>query len=876
MKRTRRLLRYWLHHGERHRLLREEMEFHIETLARSFVEQGMTHREALSAARRKFGNMTQTQEESRATWIARWLSDLTQDLRYALRGMKREAGFTAFVVLIAGLGIGASATVYSIVNALLLRPLPFRDPSQLVWIANQGLGDAEWSTQVNHFLDLRAQNRSFIDLAAWFAFYGIGDTRLTGSGEPERLTSVPVTKNFFALLGVQPALGRTFNETECQGRFGLPPVTILTNSFWKRRFASDPKVLGRKLILNDAPVLVVGVMPESFDFGSVLAPGTSVDLFIPAPLTEATNRRGNTLAVVGRLKPGVTVASARTEFRVLGAQIEKQHPERNGLAPLLKSLDEHVSGRARPALLVLACAVGVVMLIVCANLSSLQLARMASRQKEMAVRTALGAGRYRLLRQPLTESVVLSFCGALLGLSLAWAGTRAVAHLSAFRLPLLNSVRIDSSALAFTLLAAVLTGILFGLLPALQAPAFAMHDTLKDNSRGAIGTRRNVWIRSSLVVSEIGFACVLLVGAGLLIRSFLLVLDVNLGFQPDRAYAMRIDPNTQYKTLAQRGAYFDDVLSRISAIPGMTQVGLTDVLPLGGDRSWGVSGKGQTYPRGHNPEAFIRIVSEGYTEAAGIPLRAGRTFTARDAPDADKVAMVNESLAHTLWPGQNAVGQVLNQDGGRQVVGVAGDVRHGSIETTGGGEMYLPIRQTFDYAAVDLVVRTALPPDAAANAVRAALRPIDPNMPLRELRALRELVDQASSPRRFLVWLLGGFAGFALLLASLGIYALISYSVNQRVQEIGIRMALGASAANLQSGILRQTLVLAGLGLTLGLIASRLLASAIGSMLFGVTAGDPATFIGMGVLMIAVAVVAGYFPARRASRVDPMVALRVS
>jgi predicted permease len=403
-----------------------------------------------------------------------------------------------------------------------------------------------------------------------------------------------------------------------------------------------------------------------------------------------------------------------------------------------------------------------------------------------------------------------------------------------------------------------------------------MHEALKDNSRSATGTRRHLWIRSSLVVSEIGFACVLLVGAGLLIRSFLQVLDVNLGFQPDRAYAMRIDPNSQVKTVAQRGAYFDDVLKRVNSIPGVTQAGLTDVLPLGGDRSWGVSGVGQTYPRGHNPEAFIRIVSEGYTEAAGIPLRAGRTFTARDVPGPDKVAMVNESLARTLWPGQNAVGQVLNQDGGRRVIGVVSDVHHGSIEQASGGELYLPIRQTLDYGAVDLLVRTALPADTAANAVRAALRPVDPNMPLREFRALQELVDQASSPRRFLVWLLGGFAGFALLLASLGIYALISYSVNQRVQEIGIRMALGASAANLQGGILRQTLLLAGLGLALGLIASRLLASAIGSMLFGVTAGDPATFIGMGLLLIAVALVAGYFPARRASRVDPMAALRTS
>jgi len=585
MKKLRRRFRYWRHHGERHSLLDEEMALHVEELAQRFVEQGMTERDALAAARRKFGNMTYTAEEARATWIARWLSDLGQDLRYALRGMRKDAGFTAFVVLIAGLGIGASATVYSVVNALLLRPLPFRDPSQLVWIANQGLGDAEWSLQVNHLLDLRAQNKSFSDLAGWFNYYGAGDSKLTGSGEPERLTSVPVTQNLFSLLGVQPAAGRMFTETECQGRFELPPVAILSYGFWKRRFSSDPGILGRKLILNDSPVLVVGVLPASFDFGAVFAPGKTIDLFVPFPLTEQTNRRGNTTAVVGRLKPGATVQSAKAEFRILGKQLQDQHPERNGLAPLLSPLEQHVSGRVRPALLVLACAVGVVMLIVCANLSNLQLARMASRQKEIAVRTALGAGRYRLLRQALTESVVLSCCGALLGLVLAFAGTRALAHLSAFRLPLLSSVRVDGTVLAFTLLAAVLTGIVFGLLPALQAPALGVQDALKNDSRGFAGNRGHAWLRSTLVVSEIGFACVLLVGAGLLIRSFMRVLDVNLGFQPDQAYSIRIEPGAQYKTLPQRDAYIDEVLHRVRDARGITDAGLADVLPLDGDRS---------------------------------------------------------------------------------------------------------------------------------------------------------------------------------------------------------------------------------------------------------------------------------------------------
>ena len=813
---------------------------------------------------------------ARATWIARWTSEITQDLRYAFRGMRHDAGFTTFVVLIAGLGIGASSTIFSVVNALLLRPLPFRDPGRLVWISNRGLGGAEWTIQVGHFLDLRDRSESFSDLAGWYAPYSVGDSKLTGAGEPERLTTVPVTRNFFPLLGVQPAIGRSFTAEECQGRIEVPPAALLSYGFWQRRFASDPGVVGRKLTLDGAPVMVVGVLPASFDFASVFAPGSPIDLFVPFPLTGQTNSRGNTTSVIGRLKPGATVHSADAEFTLLAKRIERQHPERNGIQPRLTPLELHVSGRVRPALLVLACAVGVVMLIVCANLSNLQLARMAARHKEMAVRAALGAGRHRLLRQTLTESVALSMCGAALGLVLAVAGTRILAHLDAFRIPLLGGVRIDGSALGFTLLTAVSTGVLCGLLPAIQAPAFAVRDALKDNSRGSRGSRRHAWIRSGLVVSEIAFACMLLVGAGLLIRSFLRVLDVNLGFQPERAAALRIDPSSRFSSAAQQNAYFDEVLRRVRSIPGIAAAGLTDVLPLGGDRSWSVSGKGQIYAKGQYPDAFIRVVSDGYLAAAGIPLQAGRGFTERDAASSELVVVVNETLARTLWPGQNAVGQTVTQDGGRRVVGVVGDVRHRAPEETSGSEMYLPLRQTGDYAAVDLVVRTALPAKGLAAAVRAALLPIDPNLPASEFRTLQELVDKAVSPRRFLVLLLGGFAGLALLLASLGIYGVISYSVNQRVQEIGIRMALGASPAHLQGRILVQTLGLAALGMALGLTASRILASALGSLLFGVTSDDPVTFIGMGTLLIVVAAAAGYVPARRASRIDPMVALRAN
>jgi predicted permease len=480
----------------------------------------------------------------------------------------------------------------------------------------------------------------------------------------------------------------------------------------------------------------------------------------------------------------------------------------------------------------------------------------------------------------LTESVALSCCGAALGLLLAIAGTRAIAHLDAFNIPLLASVRLDADALGFTLLAAVLTGVLFGLLPAFEVRTLAVGEMLKDGTRGSSGGHRSgwghAWVRNGLVVSEVAFACTLLVGAGLLLRSFLRVLDVDPGFQPEGVATLRVDPSFLFSGLAQQNSYLDEVLRRTRELPGMRAAGLTDVLPLEGDRSWQVSGKGQVYPKDRHPEAYIRVVSDGYFESVGIRLQAGRKFTERDRASSEPVAMVNETMARTLWPGQDAVGQVVTQDGGRRVVGVVGDVRHEALEKAGDLEMYLPMRQTFDYPAMNLVVRTVLPPDRLAPAIRGALRPIDPNLPVREFTTLQELVDKAVSPRRFLVLLLAGFAGFALLLASLGIYAVISYSVNQRVQEIGIRMALGASPTNLQSRILLRTLGLAVLGLALGMAASRALTGALESLLFGVSPGDPATFMGIGALLIVVASLAGYFPARRASRIDPMVALRAS
>ena len=803
-----------------------------------------------------------------------WLDSFVKDLRYSFRSLRRDAAFTTFAVLIVGLGIGASSTLFSVVNALLLRPLPFRDPQRLVWVTNYDTsGLSGQTTQVGHLNDLREQNRSFADMAGYFAFYGVGDNILGGQ-RPERLSSVPVSCNFFPVLGVEPVLGRQFTAQECT--WHGPKAVLLSHGFWERRFASDRSIVGRPLTIDNEPVTVAGVLPASFDFSSIFAPGSHIDLFAPFPLTAETNRWGNTMAIVARLKPGVSVASAQAEIRILAARITQAHPERNSFEGHVTPLADHVSGRMRLALMVLAGAVGVVMLIVCANLSNLLLARTAVRQKEIAIRTALGAGQWRLIRQMLTEGVALSCCGAALGALLALAGTRVLAHLDAINIPLLENVRTDGTALAFTLLMAVTTGVLFGLAPALQIPAAALHDVLKDTNRGSTEGKRRGWVRGALVVSEIAFACVLLVGAGLLIRSFMKVLDVDLGFRPERVASMRVDPDFQLHSREEATAYFDEVLRRAKSVPGVVGAGLTDALPLGRNRGWGVGVKGRTFPAGRNPDAFVRVVSDGYITVMGIPIRQGRDLTERDVSSSDEVMLINETMARTLFPGEDALGKIVQADKERRVVGVVGDVRHLALEQGAGNEMYLPLRQCGDWASLDLVIRTTLPPEQFASAIRAALKPMAPNLPGNDFRLVQQLVDKAVSPRRFVVLLLGGFALFALILASLGIYGVISYSVNQRTQEIGIRMALGASAGNLQARIILQTLALAAAGMTLGGAASWIMARWLSGMLFETTSGDPATFLGMLAVLGTVSAVAGYLPARRASRIDPSVALRAN
>jgi predicted permease len=803
------------------------------------------------------------------------LPNLLQDLRYTARTLRRDAGFAAFAILIAGLGIGASVIVFSVVNTLLLRPLPFARPSELVWIANHDTsGLSGQTTQVGHMLDLRERSKTLSAIAGYFAFYGVGDNLLSGRGEPERLSGVPVSENFFDVLGVKPMLGRAFNaqETAWKG----PKAVMLGYAIWERRFNRDPKIVGTALIINDEPHTVVGVLPASFDFATVFAPGSRFDLYFPFPLSPETNRWGNTMAMIGRLKGGATAAGAQAEIRTLAPQITREHPERNNFEGFVKPLAEQVSGNVRLAAWVLAGAVGMVMLIVCANLSNLLLARTAARQKEVAIRMALGAGRRRLLAQLLTEGLVLSCSGAALGLIVAFGGTRALTQLDAVSIPLLRDVRTDGVALGFAVILALVTGLVFGLAPALQASGSVMTSALKDASRGSTEGRSRTWIRSALVVSEVAFACVLLVGAGLLIRSLISVLDVKMGFEPARAATIRVDPDSRVTTPAQRVAYLDDVLRRVKEAPGIESAAITDTLPLGRNRTWGAGAVGVTYERGKYPSAFVRVVSEGYPAAMGVPVLAGRDFAASDMADKEPVVLVNKTLADSLWPNDVALGKYMKGTCGkdRRVVGVLGDVRHLSLEQASGNEMYIPARQCDDLAGAYLVVRSTLPPGQLAGTLRAVLGPATGTLASNDFRTLQQLVDKSVSPRRFTVLLLGGFAAFALVLASLGIYALISYSVNQRTQEIGIRMALGASARDVQSRIVGQTLRLAAIGMAIGATCSWLLVRGAASLLFGVTPRDPQTFLAMALVLTTVALVAGYLPARRASRIDPMMALR--
>jgi predicted permease len=714
------------------------------------------------------------------------------------------------------IGIGASTTVFSLCRALLLRPLPFERPERLVWIANGTSENLSGQTvQVHNLLALREENRSFAGVAGVFPFYAPGDVRFTGRGEPERLTAVPVTQNFFSVLGVEPLAGRFFDDVET--RWNAPKTVVLGYEFWRRRFAGDRSIVGRSVMLDGHAVTVVGVLPESFDFSATFTPGRRADIFFPFPLSPETNRQGNTLGLIGRLKDGVSMQAAQVEATVIGSRHKDDHVDGrsiNPFAPRLSTLRQHVSGRFDAALFVLAAAVAFLMLLVCANVSNLLLARASARRREMAVRTALGAPRRRLVRQLLVEGLILCGCGAAIGTALAVAGTFAVSRLQGTTIPLLNGVRVDLVALGFTVLVAMIAGVASGLLPALHASAFAA-SALAEGARGSTDGRSGR-ARRALVVAEVALVCVLLTGAGLLARSLGRVLDVQPGFASDNVIAVRVDPGPgRRESGAANAAYFDALVREVSAVPGVQALGLTDALPLGdnfGWRRWDASIPGRDEKR-DRVLPLVRVIDQGYLRTMQIPVLAGRAFTASD----DSVIIVNEQLARTFWPNENAIGRHLKSSGtNRRVVGVVGDVRYFGLDRDTDLEMYMPL-SVGDYQSVDLV---------------------------------------------------------GLILAALGIYAVISYSVTLRTQEISIRMALGATPGVLLASILGQTGRMVLLGGVIGLSASFVAARAIRGLLFGVGASDPATFTATLAVLTIVALLAGYLPARRATQVDPALALR--
>jgi predicted permease len=617
-------------------------------------------------------------------------------------------------------------------------------------------------------------------------------------------------------------------------------------------------------------------LPDTFDFGSVFSPGAKVDLFTPY-IMDDFREDGNDLALIGRLKQGVGLAEAQNEADQLFPQLyfEHKHPDYGkGYTGQLTGLKEYVSGKLWRSLIVLWCAVGLILLIVCVNLSNLLLARAAARSKEFAMRSALGAQRGRLVRQLLTESLVLSAAGAVLGLGLAYASTSYLAHQGSIALPLLSSVRVDGMVLAWTLLIAIGAAVLFGLAPGLRISRSDLQEALKDGGHGASEGRKHDHMRSALVIIEVAMACVLLVGAGLLLRSFLRVLDVDLGFEPSRAAAIAVD-DAGGSTSDQRAAIWEEVVRRASMIPGVEAAGITDNLPMSRNRSWGIKAKGGDYDGGKFQGVFVYIVSPGYVRAMGIRLTEGRDISWADIFNNENVVIINETVARKLWPGQDPIGRLALTGGAEtRVIGVIADVRETNAEENAGWQMYLPATKQFGPEGAELVVRSKLPPATLATAVMSTLRQISPGQPAAEFKPIQNLVDHATSPRRFFVLLVGIFAGLGLLLASLGIYGVISYSVTRQTQEIGIRMALGATAARVQAGVIARTLRLALLGIAAGTVASFAVARGIASLLFGTEPTDPATLAGMILLLTAVAFFAGYIPARRASRINPMTALR--
>jgi predicted permease len=808
---------------------------------------------------------------------------MLQDLRYGIRTLTREPAFAIVAVLILAIGVAANITVFAVVNTILLRPLPFPGSDRLVWFTSGrdsiaqgrlagGLSGVTYT--VDAFEEFERHNASFQSVTAYDPFFGDAEFTMTGVGEPQPVAAVRVARNFFQTLGVQPSLGRLFTAEECLK--GGPAAVLLSHAFWLRHFNGDPRVIGRAVRLGATSTTIVGVLPESFDFGAVFAPGVKLDVYVPA-VRDVLRTWGNTLAIVGRLKPGRTVERAQREADVLFPRFKAAHPEWWGdYTSSLTSLKDFVTGHLRRALVVLWSAVAMIMLIACVNLSNLLLARSAARGKEFAMRTALGATRRRLMSQLLIESLVLSCTGAMLGVALAYGLTTYLSRQGSIALPLLGSIRVDGAALLWTVLVAVAAALLFGTVPGLRLASGNVNDSLKDTGHGMSAGRKHERLRSTLVVSEVALACVLLIGSGLLLRSFLRVLDVDLGFQPDRAAVIHVDYDADGRA-ERRAAILQQMIDSVRAIPGVNAVGFTDMLPLGRNRSWGLAAKGRTYTRDDERITLIRVVTPGYVEAMGMRLVSGRDFTWQDGTRDRLAVIVNEAAARKHWGNIDPVGRIamLTPTVEARVVGVVANLRQQTVESDVSPEMFQPVTQA-EPEGGQLVIRTTRSLETLTPDVMRTLRALNPAQPAAALEPLQQIVDRAVSSRRFFVFLVGAFAAVGLVLASLGIYGVISYGVAHRAQEIGIRMALGASAHRVQLGIMVSSMRLVVLGIAFGTAASLIVGRSLAALLFETEPTDAATFAGISLLLAVVSLFAGYIPSRRASRIDPMITLRNS
>jgi putative ABC transport system permease protein len=859
--------------------LDEEIRTHLEMEERENLEFGMPAEEAHYAALRCFGNVTLAHERSREMWGWNSVQTLWQDIRYGVRQLRRSPGFTAVAVLTLALGIGANTAIFSVVNAVLLRPLPYKDSEGLVVILHYGNGPVAPA----NFIDWRNQNHVFQRMGA--AEYWTPN--LTGVDRPEQVWGLHVTSDIFPLLGVQPLLGRMFLPEEDQP--GREHEVILSFRAWQQRFGGDNGIIGCPMMLDGEKYTIVGVMPRNFKFAPFWA--TKAELWAPLPLAaRAAERSGNSLRLFARLKPGVTLQQARAEMATITSRLEKEYPGTNRDYTVLP-LKEKVVGEIRPALVVLLGAVGFVLLIACANVAHMLLARAAARQKEVAVRKALGAGRSRLVRQFLTESLLLTVFGVGVGLLLARWGIRILVALSPAGIPRVETISLDSHVLLFALVVSGLTGLGFGLTPALQVWAVNLSDSLKEGGRGSTeGIRRNR-LRSLLVASEFALALILLVGAGLMIRTFSALQAIDPGFNPRNVLSMVVRvTGSKSAEPSHRDAFYRQLLGRVRALPSVRSASAINHLPLAGDlwtRPFLIEGKPIPRP-GEAPEAVYRVTWPGYFHTMNIRILQGREITESDTMNSPSVVVINEALARYCWPSEDPVGKriaLLDSLPNPQwltVVGVAKNAKQEDWAATPYIEFYFPYLQSREYledlhshfSYLTLVVRTSGDPALLAPAIRSEVRALDEDVTVSQVQTMEQAVADSTAQPRFYLLLLGIFAAVALTLAAVGIYGVMSYSVARRTHEIGLRMTLGATRSDVLKLVAGQGVILALGGAAAGLAGALPLTHLMASLLYGVRPPDLLTFAVVSALLTAVALLASYIPARRAAKVDPMVALR--